>query len=106
MHYIVGHSFLVTGVINAPGVETGIVTNFRKPIQASHREIEGFQLGAKYQIFYIKPTKGKFSYVFKGPKGLIQKDFLSVNEAEACISRVSGDTVPNYQDFYNNRKSI
>ena len=102
MHFITGHTFIVKASNNQPQQASQMITAIKSVVQ--NKNIDGFETGKKYQIYYIKPEKDKVTYQFKGPNGVFSKEFPNISVAEELIGRVSGAVIPDYKKFYEGRK--
>lgn len=94
MHFIVGHTFRITGSAVTPSLKTVSV------VKTTPRVEGNWEHGQTYQIYYIKRPReeGKpFLYTFMGPRGRFDKEFATSKEADALIARLSGARLQEYK---------
>ena len=104
MHYIVGTQIVIEksapGKIK-PGMTSQQIRQLRSP-SGNSRYAENFEPGVMYTLIRINQEPEGFNYKFRTRSGDIKNVvFPSISEAEKFISSTKGDSLPNYDDIYN-----
>ena len=99
MHYIIGTSIRVNQSARqsqGPRVVTAM------PVKRSNRT--PFETGKTYTLYMIAQNGDKLQYTFRGSgSDDIVMDFDSSKSADAYISNILGESVPDYDGFYKKR---
>lgn len=104
MHYIAGTQIIVgktaTGKIK-PGMTSQQIRQLRAS-SGSTKYTDNFEPGIMYTLIRISKEQEGFNYRFRTRSGDITNViFPSISEAEKFISSTLGETLPDYNDVYN-----
>ena len=102
MHYILNTSFQAPGGVSLrPRI--GGPTRFGAQTESAPLTNSKFEPGEIYTIAYIKKVENGVEYTFKSGKGkIVTEVFESCNDADKLIANMRGETLPDYDSFYNN----
>lgn len=104
MHYILNTTFSIP--VSMGAAKIGGPTIPGRPVVTEKFDTRKFIPGVFYTLTYIKKLEKNVKYTFKGSDGnVIEEYFDSCKEADVFISRIKGETLPNYTEFYQRLKS-
>lgn len=101
MHYIVGTQIVVAPVKKAPlrpGMSSSQIRNQSTGISGFKEQREQFASGDTYTLIRVFVKGEKVCYKFASLSGdITEVEFSTVSDAEAFISELRGENVPDYE---------
>lgn len=104
MHYIAGTQIVVkkttAGKIK-PGMTSQQIRQLRS-VSSNSKYTDSFEPDVMYTLIRISQEQEGFNYKFRTRAGDIKNViFPSISEAEKFIASTKGDSLPDYNDVYN-----
>ncbi len=104
MHYILNTTLSIPVTIGASKI--GGPTIPGQPSRIQKLSTRSLRPGVFYTLMHIRKEDNVVKYIFKGNDGTVTEEtFANCKEADQFIANIKGETLPDYEKFYNDLKS-
>lgn len=104
MHYILNTTLTVPVTIGASRIGGPTIPGQTK--QVNKISTRSLRPGVFYTLMHIRKDEEGVKYIFKGNDGTVTEEaFANCNEADKFIANIKGETLPDYEKFYNDLSS-